>query len=195
MKIGLFFGSFNPIHIGHLIVANTVLDLTGIEQVWFVISPQNPFKKKAGLLDELKRLVLVEQAIADNEHLLVSTVEFDMPKPSYTIDTLKVMDEKYPSDDFSIVMGEDNLMSLHKWKEFDNLINNYSIIVYPRLGYETDQYDENKRVHKVDVPIIGLSSTIIREKIKEGKSIQYLVHDKVYSYLLKEKWYQNDGLQ
>lgn len=191
MKVGLFFGSFNPIHVGHLIIANSVVGLAQLDQVWFVISPQNPFKKKSSLLPEQDRLHLVNLAIEGNDLLATSNIEFKMPQPSYTIDTLTVLKEKHPSHSFSILMGSDNLLSFHKWKNYEQILENYTVIVYPRPGSLTiSQFDQHPKVKKVEVSLLDISATKIRENIKEGKSIRYLIPDKVIKYIKEMHYYE-----
>lgn len=182
-NIGLFFGSFNPIHIGHLIIAETVSNLPHIKEVWFVISPQNPFKEKKSLLNQYDRLHLVKLAIEDNPKLKASTIEFNLPQPSYTIDTLTYLQEKYPKSDFSLIMGEDNLKHFHKWKNYEQILKYYNLIVYPRPHYQTDKYNEHPKVTRLQVPLLEISASYIRERIKSQTSIRYLVHDKVGSYI------------
>ena len=189
MKIGLFFGSFNPIHIGHLIIANTMAERADIEQVWFVISPQNPFKKKSNLLHEFDRLHMVRLAIADNPKLNASDIEFNMPKPSYTIDTLAYLSSKYPQHQFRVIIGQDNLKGFHKWKNHDVLIEDYGFLVYPRPDAKETQWDTHQNVQLIDAPEVDISATFIRNALKEGKSIKYLVHDDVISYLQGKKLY------
>lgn len=183
MKVGLFFGSFNPVHTGHLIIANYVLQHTGLEKVWVVLSPQNPFKKKESLARDYERLHLLTIATEDNEDIIPSSIEFGMPKPSYTIDTLTYLKEKYPTHEFSLIMGGDNLYSLPKWKNAEQIINNYKIIVYKRPTYESGEWGEHQNVVYIDAPLLDISATLIRKMIKEKKSIRYLVPDPVFRYL------------
>ncbi|MEL6671573.1 MAG: nicotinate (nicotinamide) nucleotide adenylyltransferase [Bacteroidota bacterium] len=190
MHIGLFFGSFNPIHIGHLILAQTALNETGVDKVWFVVSPQNPFKKKKNLLSEYDRLKMVEAAIGDRLDLRASNVEFFLPKPSYTIDTLTHLADKYRKDRFSLIMGQDNLQHLHKWKNVEALVKYYPIYVYPRGTGGPSQYDEHPNVHFFEAPLLNISATYIRESLKTDKSIRYLVPDAVYEYIERTGVYQ-----
>jgi len=190
VKIGLYFGSFNPIHSGHLIIANHVLNFTDMDEVWFVISPQNPFKKKSNLLDSFDRLYLVQLAIGDNNRIRPSTIEFDMPIPSYTIDTLAYLKEKHEDYDFTLIMGSDNLVNFHKWKNYDIILKYYNIIVYMRPGYEDVPFLNHPRVKSLDAPLLEISSSFIRKLIKEGKSPQYLVPEKVYQEIEGSRLYR-----
>ena len=204
-KIGLYFGTFNPIHVGHLIIANHMVDYTDIDQVWLVVSPQNPLKKKASLLEDYHRLALVRAAIEDNQKLAVSDIEFSMPKPSYTSDTLIYLKEKYPEHDFALIMGEDNLRTFHKWKNYDKILNDYSVFVYPRLLTEAEEEDSNrmeprprglpevynhKNVTLVDAPVMKVSASFIRKSIKDGKDVRYLLSEPVYKYVEEMHFYK-----
>lgn len=195
-KVGLFFGSFNPIHIGHLVIANHIADSDLVDEVWFVVSPQNPFKKKDTLLEDYHRLALVNEAIEENDNLKASNIEFSLPKPSYTIDTLAYLTEKHPKYSFSIIMGEDNIKSFHKWKNYEVILKNHSVIVYPRVGV-----DENKVAntdilsHKnvsilTDIPVMNISASFIRKQIKSGKSVTYLLTKKVAQYIDEMNFYR-----
>ena len=177
MKIGLYFGSFNPIHTGHLIIANHVLNETDLSKIWFVVSPQNPFKQN-GLLNEYDRLHLVRVATGDDPRIKVSDIEFGLPRPSYTVDTLAYLHEKYPTYEFSIVMGSDSFLNLHKWKNFEVIVKRYPLYIYRREGFEINNAIGAK-VHIVNAPLLQISATQVRKLIKEGKSIRYLVPDKV----------------
>ncbi|MBK8749142.1 MAG: nicotinate-nucleotide adenylyltransferase [Saprospiraceae bacterium] len=176
-QIGLFFGSFNPVHIGHLIIANHMANETDLDQVWMVVSPQNPFKDKKSLAKDRDRYNLVHLAIGDNPKLSVSDIEFSMPKPSYTIDTLTYLKEKYPNKIFYLIMGGDNVPTLPKWKNSEFLIENYKIYVYKRPGYDLGPLASHPNITSVEAPLLDISSTHIRQLIKERKSIQYLVPD------------------
>jgi len=190
MKIGLFFGSFNPIHIGHLIIANTMAENTELEEVWFVVSPQNPFKKQKSLLHEFDRLDMVEKAIQDNYKLKTSDVEFHLPKPSYTIDTLTVLQEKYPIHEFGLIMGGDNLSHFKKWKNYEQILEYFSLYVYPRPDSRPSDLDNHPKVHFVEAPLMSISATYIRKRIKFGQSIRYLVPEPVVSHIEQQKFYQ-----
>jgi len=179
MNIGLYFGSFNPIHIGHLIIANHVINFTDMNQVWLVISPQNPLKPSHTLLNEYHRLHLVQKAIEDNPKLKASDIEFRLSKPSYTIDTLIYLEEKYPKHKFSIVMGSDSFQNINNWKNAEVLKKNYSFIIYERPGFEMKENSETENVKILKAPLLEISATTIRNNIKTGKSIQYLVPDTV----------------
>jgi nicotinate-nucleotide adenylyltransferase len=190
MKIGLFFGSFNPVHIGHLIIANFMATQTDLQQVWFVVSPQNPLKLKSTLARDRDRLNMVELAIDDNNLLRASDIEFKLPKPSYTIDTLTYLTEKYPQHQFVLIMGGDNLATLHKWKNYELILKGYDIYVYKRPQYDLGELATSPRVSLFDAPLMEISATYIRKCLIEGKSIQYLVPDSVRKYLLESKPYK-----
>lgn len=192
MRVGLFFGSFNPIHIGHLMVANAMVQDADIEEVWFVVSPQNPFKKKSGLLHEFDRLDLVNKAIDDNYKFKASDIEFAMPKPSYTVDTLAYLSDKYPAHKFKLIIGEDNLASFPKWKNHEAILEYYGLLVYPRPGYGKEVPATmlgHTNVQVVEAPLIDLSATYIRKRIAAGKSIRYLVSPEVEAQILAKKFY------
>jgi nicotinate-nucleotide adenylyltransferase len=189
MKIGLFFGSFNPIHIGHLIIANTMATNTDIQQVWFVVSPQNPFKKNNSLLHEFDRLTMVERAVADNFKLKVTDIEFNLPKPSYTIDTLIILAEKHPEHEFVLIMGEDNLVQFENWKNHEKILEFYALYVYPRPNTPAHNYKNHPKVSFIEAPLLDISATYIRKKLSEGKNIKYLVTDPVEDYIKLKKFY------
>ena len=185
-KTGLFFGSFNPIHIGHLILANYILENSDMQELWFVVSPQNPFKEKKSLLNDVTRLDMVERALRNYEKMRVSNVEFSLPKPSYTIDTLTYLKEKFPSHSFALIMGEDNLAGLPKWKNAELLVKNYQIIVYPRYFEKSEtleSYEEHENITLIDAPIIELSATQIRQMIKDGKNVRPMLPPEVFDYI------------
>jgi nicotinate-nucleotide adenylyltransferase len=189
MDIGLFFGSFNPIHIGHLIIANHVSQETNLNQVWFVVSPQNPLKLSASLLNEYDRLHLVKLAIEGENKLRASGIEFNLPKPSYTVDTLAYLKEKFPQHSFSIIMGSDSFSNLTKWKNYDVIVKNHPLFIYIRPGFTV----ENKigaKITLLDAPLLEISSTHIRKFIKERKSIRYLVPDIVKEEIEKNTYYR-----
>lgn len=192
-KTGLFFGSFNPIHIGHLILANYILENSDMEELWFVVSPQNPFKEKKSLLKDNNRLDMVQLALKNYPKMRTSNVEFSLPKPSYTIDTLTYLKEKYPDHSFSLIMGEDNLESLPKWKNAELLIKNYLIIVYPRILNEDQnksEYFQHENISLIKAPIIELSATEIRQMIKEGKNVRPMLPPEVFEYLDGSSFYK-----
>lgn len=189
MKIGLYFGSFNPVHIAHLIIANHVLNETDIEKVWFVISPQNPFKEEAGLLNEFHRLHLVRVATEDDNRIKASDIEFGLPKPSYTVNTLAYLAERHPEHEFCIIMGSDSFQNLHKWKNYEVIIKNHSIYVYIRPGFEPDN-KIGADLHVLNAPLLQLSATQIRQYVREGKSIRYMVPDKVLEEIEKGSYYK-----
>lgn len=189
MKIGLFFGSFNPIHIGHLIIANTMVTSTDLEQVWFVVSPQNPFKKSSSLLHEFDRYDLVQRAISDNSLLKVTDVEFHMPKPSFTIDTLVRIQEKFPQHEFKLIMGEDNLAQFPNWKNYDKILEYVGLYVYPRPGSKSHAFKNHESVKFVEAPLLDISATFLRNKIKNGESIRYLVPEQVETTIRLKKFY------
>jgi nicotinate-nucleotide adenylyltransferase len=187
MKIGLFFGSFNPIHIGHQIIANVMVDQTDLDEVWFVVSPQNPFKSPRSLIHEQDRFKMVELAIDDHYRFKASDVEFHMPRPSYTIDTLTYLSEKYPAHEFKLIIGGDNLNHFHKWKNSDQILEQYGLYVYPRPG--KNKVIDHPNVRYVDAPMIDVSATFIRKSLKEGFSVKYLLHPKVEEYILDRKFF------
>ena len=189
MKIGLYFGSFNPIHVAHLIIANHILNQTGLERVWFVVSPQNPFKKENSLLNEYHRLHLVRLAIEEDPRMKASDIEFGLPRPSYTVDTLTYLREKYPEHEFSLIMGSDSFQNISKWKNPEIILNNYTIYIYRRPGFEINS-TENKNIIVVDAPLLQLSATHLRKLIAEGKSIRYMVPEKVYDEIQKGRYYK-----
>jgi len=191
MKIGLYFGSFNPIHAGHLIIANYIVEHTDLKQVWFVVSPHNPLKEKESLLNEYHRLDLVNTAIEGNTKLKSCDIEFKLPKPSYTIDTLQYLSEKYPKHEFSLIMGSDNISTIHKWKNFEKLINTYPIYVYQREKDNINHLQkEYSQVHFLDVPLLNISSSLIRKLIKDKKSVKYLLPENVYHQVIQAGYYK-----
>lgn len=190
MKVGLYFGSFNPIHVGHLIIAQAAINDTPLDRVWMVVSPQNPFKKKNSLLGEYDRLRMVELALDKHPNIEASNVEFILPKPSYTIDTLTHLREKFSSYEFSLIMGEDNLVHLHKWKNFEALLKYYPIYCYPRLGSDGNSFEKYPQVKRFEMPYLDISATRIRNMCKEDKSVRYLVPHGAFEYLEKERFYR-----
>ena len=185
MKVtGLFFGSFNPVHIGHMIIANYMATQTDLQEVWMVVSPQNPFKNKSSLANNFDRLHMVQAAIGENDKIRASNIEFDLPQPSYTIDTLTYLKEKYPNRQFALIMGGDNLASLKKWKNYEILLRDYHIYVYQRPGYELGELQNHDSVTVLDtVPLMHISASYIRKCIGEGVSVEYLVPDRVLKSL------------
>jgi nicotinate-nucleotide adenylyltransferase len=189
MKIGLFFGSFNPIHIGHLIIANVMVENTDLSKVWFVVSPQNPHKKSSGLLHEFDRYNMVELAVADNFNLMASDVEFHMPKPSYTVDTLTYLQAKYRAHEFVLIIGSDNLSTFHKWKNYEQILEQYELYVYPRPGAAETPLIKHSKVKVIEAPMMDISATFIRRCVKENKSIRYMVHPEVEEHIYTQKFY------
>ncbi len=179
-KIGLFFGSFNPIHIGHMIIAQHVLNESEIDEIWFVVSPHNPLKEKRTLAPDHDRLYLVQEAIGEHPKMRASSVEFQLPQPSYTIDTLTYLREKYPEIQFSLLMGGDNLQHFHKWKNHKLLLRDYELYIYDRPGRKESTYDQHPSVHFMQATQMNISATHIRKLIRNGKSIQFLVPDPVF---------------
>lgn len=189
MKIGLYFGSFNPIHIGHLIIANFMAYNTALDQVWFVVSPQNPLKTSVALLNEYDRLYLVQMAIEDEPRLKASNIEFSLPKPSYTIDTLTYLEEKYPEHQFAVIMGSDSLENLPRWKNHQQLLDRFPLFVYPRPGHEVIEYP-NSQITVCDAPMLNLSSSRIRKMIEAGKSVRFMIPEKVFEDIMANRYYQ-----
>ncbi|MBR6160738.1 MAG: nicotinate-nucleotide adenylyltransferase [Bacteroidales bacterium] len=189
-KTGLYFGSFNPIHVGHLIIAEYMLEHSDLQEIWFVVSPRNPLKEKASLLNDRQRLHMVTLAIEDDDRFRASDVEFALPQPSYTCHTLVHLAEKHPQREFALIMGEDNLETIHKWLNYEWILENYDLYVYPRPGYDAGEYKAGARVHFVQAPLIELSSTLIRESIRQRKSVRYMLPQKVWQYLDETGFYQ-----
>ena len=190
-RIGLFFGSFNPVHIGHLIIAEYMATRTELEQVWFIVSPHNPLKLRATLANDFDRLHMVQLAIDDNPRLKASNIEFSLPKPSYTIDTMVYLHEKYPQHQFSLIMGSDNLASIHKWKNYELLLQRYALHVYKREGTAVDPgFATPSDIRLYDVPMMDISSTYIRQSIAAGLSIRYMVPEPVYQFLDGSRLYR-----
>lgn len=192
MKVGLYFGSFNPIHHGHLIIANHILHATGLDQVWFVVSPQNPLKPQKGLLNEYHRLFLVQLAVEGEKRLKAVDIEFRLPKPSYTADTLTYLEEKSPGNEYSVIMGSDSFQNISKWKNFEFILKSYPIYIYQRQGFPVNSNEyPAAQIHLVQAPLLEISATHIRNNVKEGKSIRYLVPDKVKDEIERNGYYRN----
>lgn len=190
MRIGLFFGSFNPVHTGHLIIANHFAENIDLQQVWFVVSPQNPFKEKGSLLDEKHRLYMVNLAVENNYKLQASNIEFHLPQPSYTINTLTYLKEKHPEHTFVLLMGSDNLPGLHKWKHIELILRDHPVYVYARRGVDVVPEGLEGDIRIFHLPLLDLSSTAIRQLIREGKSVRYLVPDPVFEHLQEMHFYK-----
>ncbi|MFT6815127.1 MAG: nicotinate-nucleotide adenylyltransferase [Sphingobacteriales bacterium] len=189
-KVGLYFGSFNPIHVGHLIISNYMVNHTNLDEVWFVVSPQNPLKKQGSLINVYDRIEMARLAIGeDNLKLRVSDVEVNLPIPSYTIDTLIYLKETQAEIDFSIIMGADNVLTIQKWKNFEVLLRDYQIYVYPRPGYGQKSIETTPNIHWVDAPLMEISSSFIRKSIKNNKSVKYIISDKVIEFIEKSNLY------
>jgi nicotinate-nucleotide adenylyltransferase len=188
-KIGLFFGSFNPVHVGHMIIANFMAQRTDMDQVWMVVSPHNPLKAKSSLANDYERLHLVNLAIGDNPEIRVSDIEFSLPKPSYTIDTLTYLKEKYTDNRFALIMGGDNLRTLHKWKN-PEMIRQHQIYIYERPGYDSQEFKDQEEFTFVEAPLLDISASYIRKSIKDGFSVQYLIPDKVFEYISSGNLYK-----
>ena len=195
MKIGLYFGTFNPIHVGHLIIANHMAEYSDLEQIWMVVTPHNPHKQKNTLLDDYQRLHLVRLATEEYSKIKPSDIEFKLPQPNYTVNTLAHLKDHYPQHEFSLIMGEDNMKSLHKWKNYEYILENHDIYIYPRVT-ETIELEagsvlqNHPRIHKVDAPIVEISSTFIRENIKNKKNIRPLLSEKVWEYVDHNNFYK-----
>lgn len=190
MHIGLFFGSFNPIHVGHMVLANYMASFTDLDQVWFVVSPHNPLKEKASLLNQNQRLHMVNLAIGDHDKLKSSNIEFGLPQPSYTINTLAHLKEKYPQHSFSLIMGEDNLESFIKWKNYDEILKHHKLYVYPRPNYNSGELKSHPNVVITEAPIMEISSTFIRKAIKGKKDVSFFVPEAVWQYLDEMSFYK-----
>lgn len=194
MKIGLFFGSFNPIHMGHMIIANIMAETTDLKKVWFVVTPQNPLKPSKGLLHDFDRYDMVRAAVYENHKLEVSDVEFHLPKPNYTIHTLVHLTEKHPQKQFKVIIGEDNLESFTRWKNYDRIVEDYGLYVYPRLtgatGVTNSELKRHPNVKMVDAPLMDISATFIRNCIKKNQSVRYLVPDVVEAMIRDKKFYR-----
>ncbi len=198
-KVGLFFGTFNPIHIGHLIIANHMAEFSNLDEIWLIVTPHNPHKKKNTLLDDVHRLAMVRIAIEEYPKLKASNIEFDLPQPNYTVNTLIVLEEKYPDKDFCLIMGEDNLKNLHKWKNFEVILENYPIYVYPRISKKPEISSElilekKHAITSVNAPILELSSTFIRKSIAQNKNIKPMLSKNVWEYLDEMNFYKKSNV-
>lgn len=192
MKVGLYFGTFNPIHVGHLIIANHMVEFSDLDEVWFVVTPQSPHKKKQSLIDNHHRYELVYIAVEDYPKLRPSDIEFKLSQPNYTVHTLAHIAEKYPNKEFCLIMGEDNLKTFHKWKNYETIIEHHDIYVYPRIGggKVKNQFRDHPKVHRVDAPVIQISATHIRDSIREGKSVRSLMPKEVWKYVDEMNFYR-----
>jgi len=193
LKIGLYFGTFNPIHIGHLAIANHMAEYSDLDKIWMVITPHNPFKKKSSLLDNHHRYQMVQRALEEYDKIQANTIEFELPQPNYTVNTLIHLQEKYPSYEFCLIMGEDNLKSFHKWKNYEVILENHKLYVYPRISEGTieTQFDDHSKIHKVAAPIMEISSTAIRNGIKNKKNVKPLLPVEVYQYMDEMSFYKS----
>jgi len=190
MKTGLFFGSFNPIHIGHLAIANYMVEFTDLDKVWFVVSPHNPLKQKSTLLPDHHRLQMVRLAIEYDNRFKASNIEFSLPQPSYTVDTLTYLEEQYPGHEFVLIMGSDGLKTFHKWKNYKEIIANYPRYVYPRPGTGPELLNNLENGNVVHAPLMEISSTFIREAIANGKDIKYFLPEKVWEFINEMNFYK-----
>lgn len=192
MKIGLYFGTFNPIHVGHLTIANHLAEHSDLDKVWFVVTPHSPFKKKSTLLDNRQRYEMVYLATKDYQKLEPSDIEFNLPQPNYTINTLIHLQEKFPKYKFALIMGEDNLKSFHKWKNYEMILENHDIYVYPRIskGVVDHKFQDHKKIHRINAPIMELSSTFIRKSIKSGKNIRPMLPEHVWNFVDEMNFYR-----
>ncbi len=191
-NIGLYFGTFNPIHIGHLVIANHFAEFSDLDEIWLVVTPHNPHKKKNNLLDDIHRLAMVRIAVEDYPKLKVSNIEFDLPQPNYTVNTLTHLEEKFPEHHFSLIMGEDNLKNFHKWKNFEVILERYTLYVYPRIsqGKVESNISNFSSISRINAPIMEISSTFIRKNIKKGKNIRPLLPENVWQYLDEMNFYR-----
>ncbi|SEE16044.1 nicotinate-nucleotide adenylyltransferase [Tenacibaculum sp. MAR_2010_89] len=191
-KVGLYFGTFNPIHMGHLVIANHMVENSDLDEIWMVVTPHNPFKKKSSLLDNHHRLEMVYLATKEYDNIKPSDIEFSLPQPNYTINTLTHISDKFPTYSFSIIMGEDNLKSFHKWKNYEAILDDYSVYVYPRIseGIIETQFDNHIKINRVEAPIVQISSTMIRNAIKLDKSVRPLLSNEVWKYIDEMNFYK-----
>ena len=190
MRVGLFFGSFNPVHVGHLVIANYMASFTELDEVWFVVSPQNPLKEKSSLLSENDRLHLVNIALDFHKKIKASDIEFKLSQPSYTINTLAHLAEKFPQHEFCLIMGSDNLTGFHKWRNYEEILRRYKIFVYPRRDKKETEFDKHPSISFVSAPLMEISSTFIRQSIKEKKDVRFYLHHKVWEYVDEMNFYK-----
>ena len=192
-KIGLYFGTFNPMHIGHLIIANHMVENSDLDEIWMVVTPHNPFKQKSSLLDNHERFEMIYRATANYQKIKPSDIEFHLPQPNYTVHTLAHVSDMYPNKEFCLIMGEDNLKSLHKWKNYETILEHHHIYVYPRIadGTMDDQFKNHAKIHKVEAPIVQISSTMIRKAIKNKKNTQPLLPKEVWEYIDEMNFYNS----
>jgi nicotinate-nucleotide adenylyltransferase len=190
MKVGLFFGSFNPIHIGHMAIAQYMLEHTALEKIWFVVSPQNPFKTKETLLDQQHRLTIVRIAVEDDPRMQASNIEFNLPIPSFTVDTLTYLREAHPNEEFALIMGQDNLVHFHKWKNHESILENHNIYVYPRPGCKPCDMERHEKVQLTKAPLMDISAEFIRKSIREKKEVSYFLPQKINDYIDEMNFYK-----
>ena len=190
MKTGLFFGAFNPIHNGHMLLANYMLSFTDLDSLWFIVSPHNPLKEKSSLLANNHRLELVKLAIGINNKMKASNIEFKLTQPSYTVNTLAHLQEKFPKNVFSLIMGSDNLQSFHKWKNYEHILEHYQLYVYPRPGYDGGALRNHKNIKLINAPLVEITSSFIRDAIKNKKEVRYFMPESVYEYLSEMNFYK-----
>lgn len=192
-RVGLFFGTFNPVHVGHLVIAGAMLGGTGIDEVWMVVSPQNPMKERRALLADRQRLEMVRRAIGDNSRLRACDIEFGLPIPSYTARTLAFLAERHPRCEFCLIMGSDNLETFDRWRNWEWIIDNYRLYVYPRPGHTDCRLSAHPHVQMVEVPLMEISSTYVREQIRLGRDARYLVPPAAFEYLSEMHFYEGPG--
>ena len=189
MKVGLFFGSFNPIHIGHLAIANYITEYSDLDELWLVLSPQNPLKKKKSLLNEYDRFEMVEIALKNDEKIKATDIEFRLPKPSFTIDTLTYLSERNPKNEYILILGADNFDTFHKWKNYEEILKQYRLYVYPRPNYDLGDYKNHPSIKLIDAPLMEISSSFIRKAIKENKDVRYFLPNEIYKYIIEKNYY------